>query len=97
MAHRITLIPRDGSGPEITEATLRVLQATDIQFDRHVKPAGIGFAERYGSLPPGVAESVPKGYMAIEGRTSEGACLPPTMTGRPGDRLGAKRVSRERE
>jgi len=32
MAYAITLIPGDGTGPEITEATRRVLEATGVQF-----------------------------------------------------------------
>ena len=33
MAHRVTLIPGDGTGPEITEATRRVLEATGVAFE----------------------------------------------------------------
>ncbi len=35
MKHRITLIPGDGTGPEITEATVKVVEATgaDIEWD----------------------------------------------------------------
>ena len=40
MAHRVTLIPGDGTGPELTEATRRVLEATGVEFDWDVQPAG---------------------------------------------------------
>ena len=33
MVHRVTLIPGDGTGPELTEATRRVLEATGVEFD----------------------------------------------------------------
>ena len=33
MAHRVTLIPGDGTGPELTEATRRVLEATGVDFE----------------------------------------------------------------
>ena len=40
MAHRVTLIPGDGTGPELTEATRRVLEATGVEFDWDVQDAG---------------------------------------------------------
>jgi isocitrate dehydrogenase (NAD+) len=33
MAHRVTLIPGDGIGPELVEATRRVLEATGVGFE----------------------------------------------------------------
>jgi len=33
VAHEATLIPGDGTGPELTEATRRVLEATGVEFD----------------------------------------------------------------
>jgi len=32
MSYEVTLIPGDGTGPEITEATRRVLEATGVEF-----------------------------------------------------------------
>ena len=40
MAHRVTLIPGDGIGPELAEATRRVLDATGIGFEWEVEEAG---------------------------------------------------------
>ena len=40
MAHRVTLIPGDGTGPELTEATRRVLEATGVDFDWDVQRGG---------------------------------------------------------
>lgn len=68
MPHSITLIPGDGTGPEISEATVRVLEATGVQFDWDVKEAGIGAAEQYGSvLPDDVLESIRHNKVAIKG------------------------------
>ena len=33
MAYNVTLIPGDGVGPEVTEATKRVLEATGVKFN----------------------------------------------------------------
>ena len=46
MQHAVTLIPGDGTGPEITEATRRVLEATGVQFDWHVQIAGLEVLEK---------------------------------------------------
>ena len=39
MLHAVTLIPGDGTGPEITEATRRVLEATGVQFEWVIRQA----------------------------------------------------------
>src|SRR3990172_8748763 len=68
MPHRITVIPGDGTGPEITEATIRVLEATGVPFDWEYKEAGIDAAEKYGSvLPEEVLDSVRANKVAIKG------------------------------
>ncbi len=68
MPHRITVIPGDGTGPEITEATIRVLEATGVPFEWEYKEAGIDAAEKYGSvLPEEVLESVRANKVAIKG------------------------------
>ena len=41
MAHRVTFIPGDGTGPEIADATKRVLDATGVDFDWDVQEAGV--------------------------------------------------------
>ena len=40
MAHEVTFIPGDGTGPELMEATRRVLEATGVEFSWDVHPAG---------------------------------------------------------
>ena len=41
MTHHVTLIPGDGTGPELTEATRRVLEATGVPFAWDVREAGV--------------------------------------------------------
>jgi isocitrate dehydrogenase (NAD+) len=33
MSHKVTLIPGDGIGPEVTQATVRILEATGVKFE----------------------------------------------------------------
>ena len=65
MAHRVTLIPGDGIGPELTEATRRVLEATGVEFDWDVRQAGVDVMAEHGG----------------QRRSRGDACLGPTRTG----------------
>ncbi len=68
MAHRVTLIPGDGIGPELAEATRRVLDASGVVFDWEVVDAGEGVIEQYGTpLPDHVLESIRRNRVAIKG------------------------------
>jgi isocitrate dehydrogenase (NAD+) len=68
MAHRVTLIPGDGTGPELTEATRRVLEATGIAFDWDVRQAGVDVMEEAGTpLPEDTLESVKENGVALKG------------------------------
>ncbi len=68
MAHNITLIPGDGIGPEVTEATRRVLEATGVSFNWEVAYAGDDAQEKYGTpLPDYVLESIRKNKVALKG------------------------------
>src|SRR6202048_3401848 len=68
MSHTITLIPGDGTGPEITEATRRVLEATGVQFDWHVHLAGLEMLEKHGTvLPEDVVESIKQTKVGLKG------------------------------
>jgi isocitrate dehydrogenase (NAD+) len=68
MAYDITLIPGDGTGPEISEATRRVLDATGVQFNWDVQEAGLSVLEKYGSvLPVHVLDSIRRNKVAIKG------------------------------
>lgn len=68
MAYDVTLIPGDGTGPEITEATRRVLDATGIAFNWHVHEAGLSVFEREGTvLPQRVLDSIHQTKVALKG------------------------------
>src|SRR5229473_974823 len=68
MSHTITLIPGDGTGPEITEATRRVLEATGVQFSWDIRQAGLEMMEKYGTvLPDEVIESVKRTKVGLKG------------------------------
>jgi isocitrate dehydrogenase (NAD+) len=68
LAYKITLIPGDGVGPELSEATKRVLEATGIEFDWEIGYAGADIIEKYGTpLPDSVLESIRKNRVAIKG------------------------------
>ena len=71
MAHRVTLIPGDGIGPEIINATTRVLEATGVEFDWDVQIVGEPALEQLGTpLPDSVAESVVANGVALKGPVS---------------------------
>jgi isocitrate dehydrogenase (NAD+) len=70
--HRVTLIPGDGVGPELTEATRRVLEAAAAtagsSFDWDVQQAGVDVMESAGTpLPQETLESVRRNKVAIKG------------------------------
>lgn len=68
MPHDITLIPGDGIGPEITDATVRALEATDVHFHWDIKEAGIGSAEKHGAvLPDDLLHSIRNNRVALKG------------------------------
>src|SRR6202048_2752759 len=67
-AHRVAMIPGDGVGPEVSEATRRVLEATGVGFDWDVQDAGLGVMDKYGTpMPEHVLESIRKNKVAIKG------------------------------
>ena len=67
-AHRVTLIPGDGVGPEVSEATRRVLEATGVEFEWDVQQAGLNVMEQYGTpMPDHVLESIRRNKVAIKG------------------------------
>jgi isocitrate dehydrogenase (NAD+) len=68
MAHRVTFIPGDGTGPEISEATQRVLEATGVDFEWDWQSAGADVYEEEGTpLPDRVLESIKERGLAIKG------------------------------
>ncbi len=68
MVHRITLIPGDGTGPELIEAARRVLETTGVQFDWDVQEAGADVMDKYGTpLPEGVLASIRENGVGLKG------------------------------
>ena len=68
MAHTVTLIPGDGVGPELSEATRRVLEGTGVEFEWDVQEAGADVMETYGTpLPEQVLDSIRRNGVAIKG------------------------------
>ncbi len=68
-SHVVTLIPGDGTGPEIAAATRRVIDATGVEIDWDVQEAGADVMDRYGGnpLPDHVLESIRENGTAIKG------------------------------
>lgn len=68
MVHKITLIPGDGTGPELTEAARRVIEATGVKIDWEIHDAGVDVMEKYGTpLPDAVLESIRRNKVALKG------------------------------
>jgi isocitrate dehydrogenase (NAD+) len=68
MAHRVTLIPGDGIGPEVSEAARVVVDACRIDVDWDVQEAGAAVLEREGTpLPDRVLEAVRDSRVALKG------------------------------
>jgi isocitrate dehydrogenase (NAD+) len=69
VAHRVILIPGDGTGPELTEATRRVLEATGVDFEWDVREAGADVMDKHDGnpLPDDVLEAVRETGVALKG------------------------------
>ena len=68
MAYDVTLIPGDGIGPEITAATVAVLEATGVAFTWDVQLGGMAAVEKGGDpLPALTLESIRRTRLALKG------------------------------
>ncbi len=68
MAHRVTLVPGDGVGPELTAAARRVLDASGASIQWEVQQAGLAVIEEEGTpLPDRVLESIRRNRVALKG------------------------------
>jgi isocitrate dehydrogenase (NAD+) len=68
MTHRVTLIPGDGTGPELADALVTVIEATGVPIEWERRQAGLDVMEEYGTpLPEPVLESVRRNKVAIKG------------------------------
>jgi isocitrate dehydrogenase (NAD+) len=68
MAHRVTLIPGDGIGPELAEASRRVLDASGVDLEWEIQDAGEAVMAEHGTpLPEYVLDSVTRNRIALKG------------------------------
>ena len=71
MAYRITLIPGDGIGPEVADATCEVLQHLGVQFEFDRQPAGLAGVEACNqALPDATLASIRATKVALKGPTT---------------------------
>jgi isocitrate dehydrogenase (NAD+) len=63
----VTLIPGDGTGPEIAEATRKCIDATGVKINWDVQECGIEVIEKEGKVPDRVLASIRKNKVAIKG------------------------------
>jgi isocitrate dehydrogenase (NAD+) len=67
VAYRVTFIRGDGTGPELAEATARVLEATGVEFEWDWQDAGTDVYEAEGTpMPDRVLESIRRNKIAIK-------------------------------
>jgi isocitrate dehydrogenase (NAD+) len=68
MAYKITLIPGDGIGPEVTRAAVRILEATGIKFEWESFQAGAEAFEKYHEyIPKELTESIERTRVGLKG------------------------------
>ncbi len=68
MAHTVTLIPGDGIGPEVINATVRILEATGVKFDWERYAAGAEAYEKYHEyIPKELIESIERTKVGLKG------------------------------
>jgi len=68
MAYKVTLIPGDGTGPEIVEIAVKVVEATGVKIDWEIAHAGIDIMEKEGtSLPQKTIDLIAKNKIALKG------------------------------
>src|SRR5271163_2860554 len=66
--HRVTLIPGDGIGPEVTQAVVRILEATGVKWEWERFAAGAEAFEIYGEyIPTALYESIERNKVALKG------------------------------
>jgi isocitrate dehydrogenase (NAD+) len=71
LPHRVTFIPGDGTGPELAEATRRVLDASGVEFEWDEHPAGVDVYEAEGTpFPDRTLDSIRQNKVGIKGPTT---------------------------
>lgn len=68
MTQKITIIKGDGIGPEIMDATLRVLEQLDLDFAYEFEDAGLGALEKHGELlPQATLDTIKQNQICLKG------------------------------
>jgi isocitrate dehydrogenase (NAD+) len=68
MAHKVTLIPGDGIGPEVMGATVRILEASGVKFEWETVQAGAEAYEKYKEyIPKELTTSIERTRVALKG------------------------------
>ncbi len=68
MAHKITLIPGDGIGPEVVSAAVRILEATGVKFEWESFAAGAEAYEKYHEyIPKELVDSIERTHVGLKG------------------------------
>jgi isocitrate dehydrogenase (NAD+) len=68
LPHRVTLIPGDGTGPELVAQARRAIEATGVSIEWETVEAGADIMDKYGTpLPDGVIESIERTRVALKG------------------------------
>src|SRR5271170_2373942 len=68
MAHKVTLIPGDGIGPEVVKATVRILEATGVKFEWESYAAGAEAYEKYHEyIPKELIDSIERTKVGLKG------------------------------
>ena len=66
--HKVTLIPGDGIGPEVTQAAVRVLEATGVKFNWETFAAGAEAYQQFGEyIPKELSESIERTHVGLKG------------------------------
>lgn len=68
MSYKVTLIPGDGIGPEVSDAARRCVDATGVKIDWEIAEAGADVISKYGTpLPQSTLDSIKKNKIALKG------------------------------
>jgi isocitrate dehydrogenase (NAD+) len=68
LAHKVTLIPGDGIGPEITSSAKKIIEASGVNIEWEIVEAGVAALEKYKDpLPDEVIRSIERNRVALKG------------------------------
>src|SRR5215472_13744190 len=68
MAHRVTLIPGDGIGPEVSQSAVRILEATGVKFAWETFAAGADAYAKYKEyIPKDLIASIERTHVGLKG------------------------------